>query len=221
MDMTTAFPPFGVRVEAGPLVLRPITDEVLPALIDLVLTGVHDPREMPFYVPWTDAAPEDLSRQFAQFHWGMRSRWSRESWTLSFAVEYDGVIVGAQDFATSDYLVTRTGETGSWLGLEHQGRGIGTRMRQAICALVFDHLDANEIESGAFVDNASSLAVSRKVGYRPNGTKRYERRGELAIGQRLLLTPEDFVRGEPIVVTGVEELRRFIGLDGALSEPLA
>ena len=29
MNLADAFPPLGLRVEAGPLVLRPITDEVL------------------------------------------------------------------------------------------------------------------------------------------------------------------------------------------------
>lgn len=38
------------------------------------------------------------------------------------------------------------------------------RMRQALCAFLFDCLDAQEITAGAFVDNPASLAVSRKVG---------------------------------------------------------
>jgi RimJ/RimL family protein N-acetyltransferase len=38
-------------------------------------------------------------------------------------------------------------------------------MRQAMCALLFDHLEAEEITSAAFTDNPASLAVSRKVGY--------------------------------------------------------
>ena len=96
-----------------------------------------------------------------------------------------------QGFTTSDYLVTRTGETGSWLGREHQGRGIGTRMRQAMCAFLFDCLDAQVITSGAFLDNPASLAVSRKVGYRPNGQRRMVRRpGEWQVNQVLVLTPE-------------------------------
>lgn len=39
-------------------------------------------------------------------------------------------------------------------------------MRQVMCAFLFDHL---AITSSAFTDNPASLAVSRKVGYRPNG----------------------------------------------------
>ena len=70
MNLANAFPPFGLRIEAGPLVLRPITDDVLPELIDLALGGIHDPGMMPFYVPWTDAPPDRLPLNFTQYHWG-------------------------------------------------------------------------------------------------------------------------------------------------------
>ncbi|MFE6994765.1 GNAT family N-acetyltransferase [Microbacterium sp. NPDC057659] len=193
--------------------LLPITDEVLPTLIDVAAAGVHDPDRMPFSYPWTDASADTLPTNFVQYHWGTRTRWSTDAWALDLAVEYDGEIVGTQGFTTHDYLVTRTGETGSWLGLAHHGRGIGTRMRQAICAFAFDHLDAEEITSAAFADNPASLAVSRKVGYRADGRQRLSRRGEAAINQRLVLDPDDFVRGEPITVHGVAEFRAFIGLD--------
>lgn len=213
MNLVDAFPPFGLAIEAGPLVLRPITDEALPALIDVALDGVHDPAEMPFSVPWTDAPAAELPNNFAQYHWGLRSAWSREKWNLEFAVEHEGRIVGCQAFFTHDFLATRTGETGSWLGREFHGRGIGTAMRQAICAFAFDHLDVEEIYSGAYSDNPASSAVSRKVGYQPNGTVRRTRRpGEWQHLQQWVLTPETFVRGAPITVTGVEPFRAFIGL---------
>ncbi len=208
------FPPFGLRIEAGPLVLRPVTDEVLPDLISLALSGVHPPELMPFCVPWTDAPAAELPLNYAQYHWGLRTRWRRESWDLQFAVEVDGRIVGCQGFFSDHYLVTRAGETGSWLGQKYQGRGIGTAMRQAICAFLFDHLDADQITSAAFTDNPASNSVSRKVGYLPNGVVRKARRpGEWRDCRQWLLTPENFVRGPELAVTGVAAFRSFIGLD--------
>jgi RimJ/RimL family protein N-acetyltransferase len=133
---------------------------------------------------------------------------------LDLVVRREGVVVGTQGFATRDYLVTRSGETGSWLGAAYQGRGIGTEMRQAMCAFLFDHLEAAAITSGAFLDNPASLAVSRKVGYVDNGIRRMARRGELAENQQLLLTPATFVRGAPITVEGLAPVRRLIGIDG-------
>lgn len=207
------FPPLGLRVRAGDLELRGLTDDDLVGLGELAVRGVHPPDRMPFYHPWTEAPAEDLPRQVAQFHWGVRARFSPESWSLDLGVWVDGELVGSQGISTQDYLVTRTGETGSWLGMAHQGRGIGTRMRQAICALAFDHLDAVEVTSGAFLDNPASIAVSRKVGYVDNGVTRKRRKDEMAEHLALRLTPETFVRGEPIEVEGIEPVRRLIGLD--------
>ena len=209
------FPPLGLTLTAGPLVMCGITDDILTELCDLAARGIHDPGEMPFYFPWTDAPEAELARNTAAYHWRKRAAFSPDDWSLLLAVFHEGRLVGSQGFETSDFLVTRTGETGSWLGREFHGRGIGTAMRQAICAFAFDHLDAEEVTSGEFLDNPSSLAVSRKVGYRPNGVRRVKRRqGELALNQRLLLTPNSFVRGpHPLTVQGLAPLRAFIGLD--------
>ena len=216
--MTTiadVFPPLGLRVVAGPLELRGLGDDDLVALAGLAVAGIHEPDRMPFFHPWTDVPATELPLNFVQYHWKARAEWRRDSWELSLRVWSEGELVGVQAVSTQDFLVTRSGETGSWLGLAHQGRGIGTAMRQAVCALCFDHLGFAEITSAAFVDNPASLAVSRKVGYRPNGLRRLARRpGELAINQRLVLDPGDLVRGEhPLEVTGVDAVRRAIGLD--------
>ncbi len=221
MELSEIWPPFGLRIEAGPLVLRPITDDVQPALIELALAGVHDPDRMPFYVPWTDAPPDRLPANYVQYQWGVRSSWSQEKWTLDLAVEYEGIVVGCQGISTENYLITRTGETGSWLGRAHHGQGIGTKMRQAICAFVFDYLDAEEITSAAFADNPASNAVSRKVGYQPNGLMRKTRRAEeWHDSQQWLLTPARFVRGEPIRVAGAQAFREFIGLESRVAKPV-
>lgn len=213
--IATLFPPLGLRITAGPIELRGLTDDELPALCELAENGIHDPSRMPFFTPWTDAPAGELARNTAAYHWGCRAGWSPQSWSLQLGVWYNGRLVGCQGFETTDYLVTRTGETGSWLGLTHQGQGIGTAMRQALCAFVFDHLDAVEITSGAFVDNPASLGVSRKVGYSPNGVVRMSRRSEVALNQRLVLTPEAFVRGEhPVHVDGLHAFRASIGLTG-------
>ena len=217
MSISDVFPALGLRITAGPLELRGITDEDLVTLRALAVGGIHDPDRMPFYFPWTAVDPSELPLKFAQYHWNLRASWSPEKWELTLGVWRDGVLLGVQGIATEHFLVTRTGETGSWLGLQHQGKGVGTAMRQAMCAFLFDHLDFEEITSGAFTDNPSSLAVSRKVGYRENGVRRLKRReGELATNLGLVLTPADLVRGEhPLEVEGVSAFRRSIGLDPA------
>jgi RimJ/RimL family protein N-acetyltransferase len=215
MDVTELFPVLGLRITAGPVEMRGITDDLLGELCEVAEAGIHDPDQMPFYVPWSSAPRGELARNTAQYHWRNRASFTPDAWEMHLAVLVDGRVVGTQGISTADYLVTRTGETGSWLGRRHQGRGIGTAMRQAFCAFLFDHLDAAEVTSGAFTDNPASLAVSRRVGYRPTGTRRLRRRpGELALNQQLVLGPEDFVRGpHPVEVEGLAPVRRLIGLD--------
>ena len=211
---TAALPLLGLRITAGPVELRGVTDDLLGPLADLAIKGVHDPDFMPFFVPWTLAPTDELPRNFAQFHWGQRANFSTARWGMDLAVFFDGELVGSQGLSTRDYLITRIGETGSWLGREFQGRGIGTAMRKVMCAFVFDHLDAQFITSSAYTDNASSLGVSRKCGYRENGVSIINRMGKPATLQMLLLEPGDLVRYEhELTVEGVPEFRRSIGLD--------
>ena len=49
-------------------------------------------------------------------------------------------------------------------------------MREAVLHLAFAGLGAEEALSGAFEDNAASLATSRAVGYEENGEARGHRR---------------------------------------------
>ena len=206
-------PVLGLRVSAGPIELRGVTDDDLVSLSALAARGVHPADRMPFTVPWTDVEQENFALQFAQYHWRTRADFSPSSWVLNLGVWWQGELVGVQGVNTSNFVVRRTGETGSWLGAEHQGQGLGTVMRQVMCVLLFDHLGFTEVTSGAFVDNPASLAVSRKVGYRVNGTERYERRGELAEMTMLALRPEDLVRPDLAVeVTGADRVRRLIGV---------
>ncbi|MGW3043705.1 GNAT family N-acetyltransferase [Kitasatospora sp. NPDC001159] len=101
----------------------------------------------------------------------------------------------AQDFA-----VRREIDSGSWLGLEHQGLGIGTEMRAAMLHLAFAELGALSATSASFSDKHSALAVSRKLGYRPDGITRHTLDGRVVESRRLRLSREDW-QGPPVPVT--------------------
>ena len=209
----TALPLLGLRITAGPVELRGITDDLLEPLAALA-TDIHDPGFMPFDYPWSLTPAPDMPRSVAQYHWGKRSTFSPAQWTADLAVFHDGELVGSQGFSTRDYLVTQGGETGSWLSRRFQGRGIGTAMRQVICAFVFDHLDARYVTSGAFADNPASLAVSRKAGYTDNGYDTRSRLGQPAVLRRVVLEPANLVRYKhELTVEGLPAFRKSIGLD--------
>lgn len=61
-------------------------------------------------------------------------------------------------------------------------------MRAAILHLAFDGLGAKESTSDAFVDNHGSNAISRGLGYEPNGFEWATRQGKPALLNRWRLT---------------------------------
>jgi RimJ/RimL family protein N-acetyltransferase len=173
---------------------------------------VHDPAVMPFLTPWTDAPPAERARSTLQWNWRRLADLTPQHWALALLVRVDGRVVGVQELVGVGFAVTREVETGSWLGRRHQGRGVGTAMRAAALAFAFDHLGAVRARSAAFADNAASLRVSEKLGYRPNGTARHVRRGEPATEVLLRLTPDEFVRpGWALQVEGLDGCRGLLG----------
>lgn len=212
LSLEQIWPPFALGITAGDLQLTVVREGDLPELLELVLDGVHDPTQMPFLFPWTDAPADELPANYVRYFGRTLAGQSRETISLQLVVRRSGRVVGIQALEGQGFPVTRTLETGSWLGRRFHGQGIGTRMRQAVCAVAFDHLGAEHITSSAFLDNPASLAVSRKVGYRPNGRQWVSRRGKAAEQERLLLTPSTFVRGEPVHVDGAAALRVFCGI---------
>lgn len=209
------WPLLGLRVRTPRLELRHPDDELVTELATLASHGVHPPEEMPFSIPWTDAPPAVTARSVCQWLWRQRSEWQPDRWGLSMAVVVDGVPVGLQDLAGEHFIACRTVSTGSWLGRSHQGQGIGTEMRAAVLHLAFAGLGALVAESAAFADNPASHAVSRKLGYEPNGERCELRRGVPAtmIGLRLDHDRWAARRRDDITIEGVEPCLAMFGID--------
>jgi RimJ/RimL family protein N-acetyltransferase len=183
----THFPIYGLRLRTPRLELRLPTLDELDALAQLSTAGVHDPGRMPFAVPWTDLPPAERARSVMQFHWRQLAEWTPENWTLQLAVFAGDQVVGVQAISARAFSLMREVQTGSWLGHRHQGQGIGTEMRAAVLHLAFAGLDAESAVTAALTDNHASLAVSRKLGYRPNGLVRTRVRDALGHEQRFVL----------------------------------
>jgi RimJ/RimL family protein N-acetyltransferase len=107
--------------------------------------------------------------------------------------------------------VLREVYSGSWLGRRFQGRGIGTEMRAAVLHLAFTGLGARAARSAAFEDNAASLAVSRKQGYRPDGEEWVESRGAARRTLRLRLDAAGWRPAVPVALAGVEPCLPLLG----------
>ncbi|MEU1288193.1 GNAT family protein [Kitasatospora sp. NPDC005856] len=211
---TDHWPLLGLRLRTPRLELRLPADGELAALATLAAEGVHDPDRMPFIVPWTDLPPTERARSVVQHHWLRLGTWSPRDWALNLAVFESGRVVGLQTLTARDFAVLRQVSTGSWLGARHQRQGIGTEMRAAVLHLAFAGLDAQWARSGAFEDNPSSYAVSRKHGYEPDGTDRHVVRGHAVTERRLRLTRKRWEehRKLPVTVDGLAPCLPLFGL---------
>jgi len=186
--MTSPYWPLSdLRLKTSRLELRWPALRDLDELAALAEQGIHHPDTQPFAVAWTDAMPAERARSVLQYHWTQWGRWEPSDWTLDLVVDQTGVIVGTQGLSGHDFAVRREVSTGSWIGQKHQGQGIGTEMRAAVLYLAFECLGAESATSGAYEDNAASLAVSRKLGYSENGIERRVIRGKAAVVRRLRL----------------------------------
>ncbi|WP_329383741.1 GNAT family N-acetyltransferase [Streptomyces sp. NBC_01716] len=208
------WPLYGLRITTPRLELRLPDLDALSGLAAVAAAGVHDEDRMPFSVPWTDGSPEERGRAVFQHVLGTVAGWTPGAWTLSLAVRREGEMVGRQDVGADDFAVTREAVTGSWLGLKYQGRGIGTEMRAAVLHLAFEGLGARYVTSGAMVDNARSLRVSEKLGYRPDGLTVESVRGEARLQRRLRLDRAGWEahRSVPVELHGLEPSLALFGL---------
>lgn len=205
------WPIFALRLTTPRLELRLPGLHDLDELADLAAEGVHDPGEMPFGVPWTDAPPHERARSTVQIHFRQWGTWSPGDWACSFVTVWEGRVAGVQEMRARDFAVTREVATGSWLGRRFHGRGIGTEMRAAVLHLAFSGLGARYARSSAFADNAASLAVSRKLGYRDDGIAMFNRKGEAVLQQRVRLSREEWTAQDGFEIHGLESCRALFG----------
>ncbi len=215
-DIPDPWPLRNLVLRTPRLELRPDDDAGLLELVDEAYAGVHPPEEMPFLFAWTDLPRDELGRNVLQFYWRQRAALTPHSWNLNFLVRLDGRVIGNQGVTAKDFGTCREVLTGSWIGLRHHGKGLGTEMRSAVLQFVFDHLGAVQARSEALADNEKSHGVSRKLGYLPDGTNTAVVRGKAVTGVRLLLTRERFQEFRPpwtVVVSGLAPCLPFLGAE--------
>lgn len=197
------WPIWDLVVRTERLELRPVREADAIELVELAERGIHDPATMPFLTPFTDLAPTERVRTSMQFYARWLADWSADAWILPLVARERGRCVGLQSVEATEFPVRRTVVTGSWLGLDHHGRGLGTEMRRGVLALAFDALGAVRAETSAFEDNAASLAVTRSVGYRPDGWRWAARRGERSRVLRYAMDREDWTTPGRVQVGGI------------------
>ncbi len=92
---------------------------------DWLEAGIHDPDGMPFSFPWIDVTPaEQLGRNIAAVPLAARGRLlARDFWVLNLGVWSTAGSSASRGSTAKHFSVTRTGETGSWLGASTRAAG--------------------------------------------------------------------------------------------------
>lgn len=209
------WPFFDLEVRTPTLTLRYADDDLVSELIDRAAAGIHPVGFRPFGVPWTELEPPEFERGIHRFHWTCRAGTTSTSFRIPMAVIVDGVVVGGSDINADEFPTLGQVETGSWLGLDYQGRGLGKEARLATLTLAFDGLGAQRATTAAWSDNHASLGVTRSLGYRRQGT-RLAMRGEGQSGELVGYVMErghfDTIRRADITLHGIEGVRDFLEL---------
>lgn len=187
-------PVFGLEVRTPRLTLRYPDDEDAVAIADVGAGRVHAPEWSPFIVQWTAVEPPFQQRNTLSHLWQQRTTLQSDAWSLPLAVVVDGEVVGVQAVAGQAWSGTRTVATGSWIGHDHQGRGIGKEMRRAALHLAFAGFDAARALTGAYEDNPASLGVTRALGYRENGSRWVHREGDEVRELRFVMGRADWAQ---------------------------
>jgi RimJ/RimL family protein N-acetyltransferase len=211
--LTPYFPQFGVIISTPRLTLQLPTDSDHVAMLALIDRGIHDPAEMPFKNEWTDVARPQRDWDSLAHWWRGRSSWTPLKWAWCGMVTQASQIVGVQELLGTNFRVEREVHTGSWLGLEHQGHGIGREMRAAILHFAFAGLGATRARSGYLEGNDASKRVSQSLGYVETGVKVITIRGEPRHEIELVLERTEWQRRrrDDITIAGLDAARALFG----------
>ncbi|MFJ5804109.1 GNAT family N-acetyltransferase [Streptomyces decoyicus] len=212
-----------LRVRSPRLELRLPSEEELAAVAEVAAEGVHAPGARPFLTPWTDLPPAERARHVVRSHWSRLGAWAPDDWALDLVVFFEGQPVGIQEMWAKNFSIRGEIASSSWLGLDHQGKGIGTEMRVAVLHLAFAELGAVSATSGCFFDNQASMSVSRKLGYKPDGISRDVLHEQVVESQYFRLSQQDWSCQEhvPVTVRGLAGCADFFGFDDGAMGPVA
>ena len=211
------WPLFDLRLRTPHLELRLPNDDELLELARVARAGIVDAERTVFLMPWHKLPSPAFERQFLLHWWAERGRWSQTAWSLVLAVTKDGRPIGLQEIIGREFAIRRVVSSGSWLGREFQGQGLGTEARGAMLALAFDGLGADAAESGYIEGNAASARVSEKLGYRVTGDEVFAIEGKRELEIKVRCTRESWQRElVPVRIEGLEPCLKLFGI-GKLS----
>jgi RimJ/RimL family protein N-acetyltransferase len=157
-------------LEDGIVRVRAWRADDLPARVD----AWHDRGLMRFML---QPAPRQITLEAAQAWLDARERRRRagEALFLVVAEPESDCAVGAVWLWNVD-AAERRGEIGYWLLRPARGRGYATRAVELLCRYAFEELGLARLELFTMPENAASIRLARRTGFRPEGVVRAFRR---------------------------------------------
>jgi ribosomal-protein-alanine N-acetyltransferase len=159
--------PWPVQLQEGPVVLRPLRHR------DARRWRSVRSANAAWLGPWEATHPDDGSPlpTFGQMVRGF-SREARAGRMLPFAVELDGVLVGQLTVSGITWGSLRSAHAGYWVDQRVAGRGvIPTALAMAVDHCFFT-MGLHRVEINIRPENAASLRVADKLGFRSEGMRR-------------------------------------------------
>jgi len=167
--------PWPAAATAGPVGIRPLR------LRDASAWSEVRVRNREWLEPW-EGAPESHQRlpwadrhSPAVFPVLLRTlrREARAGRGFPFAVTYEDRLVGQVNVSNVVRGASDSGSIGYWVDRRVAGRGVVPTAVALAVDHVFEHAGLHRVEASVRPENAASLAVVRKLGFRPEG--RHER----------------------------------------------
>jgi ribosomal-protein-alanine N-acetyltransferase len=149
--------------------------------------------------PWDATSPVPLRGprpSFGEFVRSLSSQ-ARSGGSLPFAVDHDGLLVGQLTVTGIMYGSLRSGSIGYWVSQHVAGRGIIPTAVALAADHCFEVLGLHRVEVNIRPENAPSLRVVAKLGFRDEGLReRYLHIGDEWCDHRsFALTTEDVPEG--------------------------
>lgn len=159
----------GLTCDFGPYRLRP------PEMADFQRWAELRGRSRAFLQPWEPSWPEDdltraaFRRRIARYRDEMRQD---ANYPFLFEVRATGLLLGGLTLANIRRRAAMSASLGYWMGAEHAGRGLMSLAVPALCGFGFRRLDLERIEAACLPENAASIRVLEKAGFRREGFAR-------------------------------------------------
>ena len=171
------WPLFGLRITTPQLEMRPPSDDDLAALAAggrrRARAGLHAVLD-----PLDGGGTGDSGSQHLAVQLAAAWRWKPEDWHLTLVTLVDGEVVGNQGIGAASLAIAKTVETGSWVGLRHQGQGIAGD-RAPRCCTSRSRVSGPRSPRQQWEDNArprhecgDGLRAERRAHRRSAGTRR-------------------------------------------------